>query len=288
MDIGPSKLCLLVEPQLQAWYIEAIEKMVSETDIDIPLVIVNRGSRTDEKKSDGLPLKYINTFIETLRSERAWTLVHIERHLAWKLGGPSLRWRNMRTTSVESVDCLSNSEIITCDPVPDGGPWVKLPDSVVSRVATEADIAIRSGFGLIRGKILTTPEYGVLSFHPADIRKYRGLSTSLAYVNGDQELGITLQRLNESIDSGEIIAFETVDISDAHSLDNVYGRMKEAQKPMLITGIQNLKDPKFSPTIPESLPEYRPVTDKYHWGFAGRVLLKNVIGRLKRQYQIRM
>ena len=272
--------------------------MVTETDVEVSLVVVDASLREDDDETS-LPVDYLNDtdriglsdvryFVESLQRERFWALVHAERHLAWRLAGPSKRWELMRFTPVEEVPALSGSEMVDCQPLNAGGPWVKLPESMVQRIGNETDVVIRLGFGLIKGAVLEATEYGVLSFHPSDIRKYRGLSISQAFINDDDELGITLQQLAPKIDGGRIVAFKTVDISDSHTLDNVYGRLMEGQISMLADGVRNLKDPAFTPEVPSDLPEYVSISKRKELKFASRVVAKNVAGRVKRQMRSRL
>jgi methionyl-tRNA formyltransferase len=123
----------------------------------------------------------------------------------------------------------------------------------------------------------------VLSFHPGDIRKYRGLGPSLAFLNEDEKAGITLQRLNDSVDAGTIVAFDTVDITDSHSLDNVVGRINEKAIDMLPRGIRAIENGDTAIQEPDQLGEYRPTSERTKLRFAIRILLKNITGRLNRR-----
>ena len=69
------------------------------------------------------------------------------------------------------------------------------------------DLCIRFGFNIITGPILTKPKHGIWSFHHGDNRVNRGGPAAFweTYLKSEY-IGITLQKLNTNLDSGEIIA----------------------------------------------------------------------------------
>ncbi len=70
------------------------------------------------------------------------------------------------------------------------------------------DIIITAAYGLILPKeILDAPQYGCLNIHPSLLPKYRGPSPiQSAILNGDDETGVTIYKMDEQIDHGPIIA----------------------------------------------------------------------------------
>lgn len=284
---------MLADPKIQIWEKQALEKLTEETNVEISLVVVNQGTYGEDDTNSvlenprGIGFADLTLLFKSIKEERFWTLVHIERKLAWMIGGPSRRWELTKKQSVEEVKCLSNADIIYSTPIPTRDPWVKLPEETIKYVRENSDVAIRFGFGLIEGDILEAPNYGVLSFHPADIRDYRGLGPSLAYLNNDKKAGVTLQRLDDSVDAGEIIAFGEVNIAEAHTLDNVVGRINERAIDLLPEGIKNLQNPDYSPIRPE-IGDYNTVSSRYSPKFAGKIFFKNIWGRMTRGLKILM
>ncbi|MBX2894284.1 MAG: hypothetical protein KF763_02495 [Cyclobacteriaceae bacterium] len=77
------------------------------------------------------------------------------------------------------------------------------------------EILFLRGFGVIKDPILNIAPYGVLSYHHADITKYRGgppLFWELFY--NEKEAGITLQILDEGLDTGTIVLQKFVPIKN--------------------------------------------------------------------------
>lgn len=69
------------------------------------------------------------------------------------------------------------------------------------------DLAIVVAYGLILPKeILSIPKYGCINIHPSLLPKWRGASPmQRTIMNGDQETAMTIIKMNESLDSGDIL-----------------------------------------------------------------------------------
>ncbi len=70
------------------------------------------------------------------------------------------------------------------------------------------DLIISVAYGMILPKeILEAPKFGYLNIHPSLLPKYRGASPiQAAILNGDQETGVTIIKMDEKIDHGPIVA----------------------------------------------------------------------------------
>ncbi|MFC4437806.1 MULTISPECIES: formyltransferase family protein [Natrialbaceae] len=284
---GPETVGILADPYLNEWQVHALERLAAERDVTFSLVVSNgqKAKETDDPESwntrDRISLDDVRQFVDLFNDQKAWSLVLAERNVAKLVGGERPLWRRH---SVENVDCLAEADRIQCDPQTDGA-WYEFPDEVVDRVAEECDVLVLFGFGLIRGPILDAPEHGVLSFHPADIRSYRGMGPPPIFHDGRRRCGATLQRLNESIDGGEIVAYDDAAIDDCATLWDVFDRAATLQIDLLTEGISNLHDPAFEPaTVPEEqLGEIYYRKQRYSLSFSGRILLKNLVGRARQR-----
>lgn len=285
MSSEPATVGLLTDHFLYEWQVRAIERLQAETDVEIPLVVSDCRNVGDEAESwnskDSLGLDDVTQFLEVFRTERAWTLVLAERTLGRVLGDDQELWHRH---SVENVDALADADHVRCEPITEDG-WNELPAGVVDELADRCDVLVRFGFGLIRGDVLTATEHGVLSFHPADIRKYRGMGVPAIFHDGQDRGGATLQRLDESIDGGEIVAYDDVSLADCYTLWDAFDQLATLQIRLLPEGIERLRDPSFEPrTVPdEQLGEFYSRSERRTPAFAGRVLARNVTGRLRRR-----
>lgn len=283
MSNSPTKLGVLAEPYLTDTQVRSLRYAVAEAEVEIPVVVVNT---TTEPRYDPdakaaaingrLGLGTARLFLDVLRRERAWGLVIAEKKLGELSGVDDTESRQI---PVEEVDCLSQAEFHHVEPIMDGS-WAELPPDAVETVRQSCDIGIRYGFGLLKGDVLEAPEHGVLSFHPADIRQYRGLGPPQAYLDGCRTMGVTLQRITEDIDGGDLVAYADTDVSECKTLWEVYDRLDELQVELLAEGIRNIRDLSTDISTPDSLGEYYSTTLRQKTSFASRILLKNITGRL--------
>jgi hypothetical protein len=91
--------------------------------------------------------------------------------------------------------------------------------------AERPDVLLRFGFNILKGDILTLPEFGVWSFHHGDPAAFRGGPPGLwEILKGSPVTGAILQRLTERLDGGRILRqgwFKTIDHSLQETVDTV-------------------------------------------------------------------
>jgi hypothetical protein len=92
------------------------------------------------------------------------------------------------------------------------------------------DLIIRCGTGILKGQILNVAKYGVLSSHHGDNRYYRGGPSGFWEVyNNSSESGFIIQRLNEKLDAGDVLARYNL-VTEKLWLLNKYKLKKECNK----------------------------------------------------------
>lgn len=273
------------------YQVRTIEHVMEKAPATIPLVVVNHSGTTEtdpEKEArsvnERIGLHTGRLFLDVLNRERAWTLVLAERKLAQHIGESAVT-DSLRRIHVTDVTCLSDSKVEYITPSRNGA-WAELPTETVEVMGKMCDVAIRFGFGLVTGAILDAPKYGVISYHPADIRQYRGLGTPQAWLDGCDVMGVTLQRLSTDIDGGEIVAYKEVDVSSSATLWDVYATLYALYPELLVEGLRTLRDPSADISVPDSLGPYYSIKSRRRLGFATRTLLKNTTGRLKKTVNV--
>jgi methionyl-tRNA formyltransferase len=72
----------------------------------------------------------------------------------------------------------------------------------------KVDIAVVAAYGkILKKKILETARFGFMNFHPSLLPKYRGaLPPQMTILNQDEIGGLTIQKMGEGMDDGEIIS----------------------------------------------------------------------------------
>ncbi|MDP2930064.1 MAG: methionyl-tRNA formyltransferase [bacterium] len=79
----------------------------------------------------------------------------------------------------------------------------------------QPDLIVLAAYGppFLGKMILEMPEYGCINLHPSLLPKYRGASPiPYAILNGEEETGVTVIRMSEKIDQGDILAQEKLSI----------------------------------------------------------------------------
>lgn len=79
---------------------------------------------------------------------------------------------------------------------------------------------------MIPAEIYTKPNFGTYVFHDSLLPKYRGFSPTVwAMINGEKQTGVTVFRITEEVDAGDIIDQEIVPIGCDDTIADVMERM---------------------------------------------------------------
>jgi len=238
----PLRVCVLVDGEtIPAWQAAALRNLLADEPVEVTLTVVD--ADTSQR-----------SLLETVRRGfelREWGVVGALLAASRRLRGPL---PSLERVPIDDIGGLRTASRRRCEPIPVDGWKQRLPDEIVDEIAASADVVVRFGFGVLVGRVLTATEYGVLSYHHGDLREYRGMPMGFwEYVHGRDTAGVTLQRLNETLDGGEIVAFERVDIDDADRWSDVKMQLFEASEPVLAQGVQNLRNESREPTTPDEL-----------------------------------
>ena len=100
----------------------------------------------------------------------------------------------------------------------------------------EPDLFIVAAYGKILPKaILEIPKYGAINIHASLLPKYRGASpVQSAILHGDKETGITLMKMNEKMDEGDILVQEKIEIGEDETADILLGKLSQLGAKMIV------------------------------------------------------
>ena len=101
------------------------------------------------------------------------------------------------------------------------------------------DLIVVAAFDQIIPKsILDIPKSGSLNVHPSLLPKYRGPSPiQFAVLSGDTKTGVTIMKMNEKMDQGEIVSKKEIEIDDKDSYIGLLPRLAELGGLLLIQTI---------------------------------------------------
>jgi len=267
---------LVSDEYIEKWQRNALATLVSEPDIDITHIVINDRKKAPDYRWEWMTFTW--NALEQIRAYPLWSLVGVARLLT-----PTPDYK--RPVHIDSIEGLSNAERLTCSPQPDGEFWNTLPEETVDHIEN-VDIVVRFGFGMIKGRILTAPKYGVLSYHPGDIRKYRGQPGGFwEFLNDEDEMGVTVQRLNETLDGGEIAALKRIDISGMNTWQEIKKEVYSTAESMLVPAVRTLTDPDKTVERPDQIGALYTIPEG--WAVL-RYMVKNTRGRIQSYIARRM
>lgn len=154
---------------------------------------------------------------------------------------------------VTRPDKEGNRKILTEPPVKkaakDLGLKIFQPEKIDEKLIEEIrknrpDAIVVVAYGeLIPSKLLDIAKYGCINVHPSLLPKYRGASPiQEALLNGDEETGIAIMKLDEKLDHGPIFFIKRVAISPSDNFQTLSKRLSETSAiilPMVLKDIEN-------------------------------------------------
>lgn len=120
------------------------------------------------------------------------------------------------------------------------------------------DVIVVVAFGQIIPKsILTLPKYGCINVHASLLPMYRGAAPiQWAVINGDQESGVTTMRMDEGLDTGDMILKEVVKLDEKETGGSLFDKLSKTGAELLIRTLDEIasgtasyeRQPEESPT----------------------------------------
>lgn len=116
----------------------------------------------------------------------------------------------------------------------------KDPAAAESLKALRADAFVVVAYGkIIPKEVLDLPRLGCVNVHPSLLPKYRGPSPMQgALAAGDPDTGITIMLLDEGMDTGPLLAWETIAVDDTETLPSLTRKVMQAGPPLLVTTLK--------------------------------------------------
>lgn len=112
-----------------------------------------------------------------------------------------------------------------------------------------ADVIIVVAYGkILSAEILGAAKYGCINVHASILPKYRGAAPiQWAVINGDKETGVTVQQMNEGVDTGDILRIEKTDISADETSEQLFERLSYLGADALIKTLEDIENGNINP-----------------------------------------
>jgi len=127
------------------------------------------------------------------------------------------------------------------------------------------DIIVVTAFGqILRSEVLDLPIYGCVNVHASLLPRWRGAAPiQAAILNGDEQTGITIMRMDPGIDTGLILNQVPIQLSGAETAGALSSTLSNLGADLLIKTLPGYLDGSLAP-IPQddSLATYAPMIKK--------------------------
>lgn len=126
---------------------------------------------------------------------------------------------------------------------------IKAPDAVEELKKFEADIFVVAAFGQILSKeILDMPKFGCVNIHASLLPKYRGAAPiNWCIINGEKETGVTIQQMNEGIDTGDILAAKSMAIAPDETAESLFDKLSKLGAKLIVETLPKLERGEITP-----------------------------------------
>lgn len=121
---------------------------------------------------------------------------------------------------------------------------IREPECVEYLKKYEADIMVVVAFGQILTKeILDMPKYGCVNVHASLLPKYRGAAPiQWAVINGEKVSGVTTMRMDEGIDTGDMILKEEVELDSEETGGSLFERLAKTGAELCVKTLTVIED----------------------------------------------
>ena len=108
------------------------------------------------------------------------------------------------------------------------------------------DLFVVVSFGqILKKELLAVPRLYSINLHASLLPKYRGAApVNWAVINGDKETGATIMRMDEGMDSGDIMAQEEIPIGEDDTSLTMSEKISERGAGLLVAAIESIEKDK--------------------------------------------
>ena len=120
---------------------------------------------------------------------------------------------------------------------------LKNPDFLKALKSLNANVQCVVAFRMLPELVWNMPQLGTINVHGSLLPQYRGAAPiNWAIINGEKITGVTTFKLQQEIDTGNILLQEKINIGDDETAGELHDRMKEVGATLLVKTIQKLID----------------------------------------------
>lgn len=119
---------------------------------------------------------------------------------------------------------------------------LKSPEEHQTFDSFQADVAVVAAYGLLLPKaILESPRLGCFNVHASLLPRWRGASPiQSALLKGDPETGITIMKMNEKLDEGDMVLQEKIPLTSATTFETLHNELALLGAKALIKALNSI------------------------------------------------
>ena len=120
---------------------------------------------------------------------------------------------------------------------------IRTEESVAELRTYEADIFVVAAFGQILSKeILDMPRFGCVNIHASLLPKYRGAAPiQWAVIDGEEETGVTIQQMNEGVDTGDILSRKIIKLDKKETGASLFDKLAVCGAELIVTTLEEIE-----------------------------------------------
>ena len=122
-------------------------------------------------------------------------------------------------------------------------PKLKNPEFLAELQALQADLQIVVAFRMLPEVVWKMPRFGTINLHGSLLPQYRGAAPiNWAIINGEKHTGVTTFKLQQEIDTGNILLQEKILIGENDTAGELHDVMKEIGANLLVATVRGIED----------------------------------------------
>lgn len=120
---------------------------------------------------------------------------------------------------------------------------LKNPEFLQELRALNADVQAVVAFRMLPEVVWNMPPMGTINVHGSLLPQYRGAAPiNWAVINGEEYTGVTTFKLQQEIDTGDILLSDKIKIEEDDTAGSVHDKLKEKGAALLLTTIKGLAE----------------------------------------------
>lgn len=118
-------------------------------------------------------------------------------------------------------------------------------------------ILVMGWYYMVPKKVRDLAKYGAWGIHASLLPDYAGGAPLVwAIIEGQKKTGISLFRLEDGVDDGDIIEQDVIEIENSDTIQEVYNKAIESSKKVLLRNLRNIDSVRFHPQDKKSIKVY--------------------------------